>query len=103
MIERYGYRVIEHMRELVAESGELEENLCVAAHLAHVAFAGRQNEAGEIVPRYKITLASKINEEMCRKVNLGFLDYHKFRIEDYDDAETLVVDRAGRDLYLVEP
>ena len=103
MIERYGYRVIEHMRELVAESGELEENLCVASHLAHVAFAGRQNEAGETVPRYKITLASQIDEATCRKVNLGFLDYREFRIEDYeDDPDTLIVERAGRDLYLVE-
>ncbi len=104
MIERYGYRVIEHMRELVAESGELEENLCVAAHLAHVAFAGRQNEAGETVPRYKITLASQIDEETCRRVNLGFLDHNTFRIEDYNnDPDTLIVERAGRDLYLVEP
>ena len=103
LIERYGYRVIEHMRELVAESGELEENLCVAAHLAHVVFAGRQNEAGEIVPRYKITLASKIDEETCHRVNLGFLDYKKFQIEDYNAPDTLIVERAGRDLYLIEP
>ena len=103
LIERYGYRVIEHMRELVAESGELEENLCVAAHLAHVAFAGRKDEAGEIVPRYTITLASQIDEETCRRVNLGFLDRNQFRIEDYsDNPDTLVVERAGRDLYLVE-
>ncbi len=104
LIERYGYNVIEHMRELVAESGELEENLCVAAHLAHVAFAGRQNEAGEIVPRYKITLASQIDEATCRKVNLGFLDHHELSVEDFKgDPDTLVVERAGRDLYLVEP
>ena len=101
MIERYGYNVIEQMRELVAESGELEENLCVAAHLAHVAFAGRQNEAGEIVPRYRITLASQIDEAMCHKVNLGYLDFRTFNLDDYRDSETLIVDRAGRDLYLV--
>src|SRR5262249_32899301 len=51
MIEKYGYGVIERMQELVAESGELEENLCVAAHLAHVAFAGRTTDTGEVVPR----------------------------------------------------
>src|SRR5213079_2552877 len=66
MIERYGYGVIEKMQELVAESGELEANLCVAAHLAHVAFAGRTNERGEIVPRFRITLASEIDEATCR-------------------------------------
>lgn len=104
VIERYGYGVIERMQELVAESGELEENLCVAAHLAHVAYAGREIETGEVVPRYKITLASQIDEETCRRVNLGFLDYRIFRLEDYqNDPDTLIVDRAGRDLYLVEP
>jgi len=103
MIERYGYGVIEKMQELVAESGELEANLCVAAHLAHVAFAGRKNERGEIVPRFRITLASQIDEATCRRVNLGYLDPKKFRIEDYkNDLDTIIVERAGRDLYLVE-
>lgn len=104
MIERYGYGVIERMQELVAESGELEENLCVAAHLAHVAFGGRKNETGQVVPRYNIILASQIDEETCRRVNLGYLDHHTFKIEKYDnDPDTLIVKRAGRDLYLVEP
>jgi nickel-dependent lactate racemase len=104
LIEKYGYGVIDRMQELVAESGELEENLCVAAHLAHVAYAGRQNADGKIVPRYTITLASQIDEETCHRVNLGFLDYRKFDRTDYDsDPNTLIVDRAGRDLYLVEP
>jgi nickel-dependent lactate racemase len=104
LIERYGYGVIERMQELVAESGELEENLCVAAHLAHVAFAGQTSETGEIVPRFRITLASQIDGETCRRVNLGFLDHHNFNLNDYEnDPDTLIVDRAGRDLYLVEP
>jgi nickel-dependent lactate racemase len=104
LIEKYGYGVIERMQELVAESGELEENLCVAAHLAHVAYAGRKTANGEIVPRFQITLASQIDETTCRRVNLGYMDYHKFDRRDYEhDADTLIVERAGRDLYLVEP
>ena len=104
IIERYGYAAIEKMQELVAESGELEENLCVAAHLAHVAYAGRRNERGEIVPRYNITLASQIDEATCHRVNLGYMDFRTFRREDYEnDPETLIVENAGRDLYLVEP
>jgi hypothetical protein len=32
------------------------------------------------------------------------MDHRSFRREDYDhDPDTLVVERAGRDLYLVEP
>lgn len=100
-IEKFGYAPIEKVKQLVAESGELEANLCVAAHLAHVAFAGREGD--ETAPRYKITLASQIDEETCRRVNLGFLDYRNFRREDYEtDAETLIVERAGRNLYLVK-
>ena len=104
MIEKYGYGVIERMQELVAESGELEENLCVAAHLAHVAFAGRTSETGEVVPRYRIILASQIDEETCRRVNLGYMDFRTFKVKEYErDPDTLIVKRAGRDLYLVEP
>ena len=79
-------------------------NLCVAAHLAHVSYAGRRDDDGRIVPRYHITLASQIDEATCRRVNLGFMDYQQFRRADYEgDTDTLVVERAGRDLYLVEP
>jgi hypothetical protein len=32
------------------------------------------------------------------------MDHREFRRENYDsDPDTLVVERAGRDLYLVEP
>ena len=104
-IEKFGgYAPLEKVKELVAQSGELQANLCVAAHLTHVVYAGRRNENGEIVPRYKITLASQIDAETCRRVQLGFMDYQDFRREDYEnDSNTLIVEHAGRDLYLVEP
>lgn len=104
MIERYGYGEIERIKRLVAESAELQENLCVAAHLAHVAFAGRRDETGAVVQKFAITLASEIDEETCRRVNLGYLDPSEFRKGDYEtDPDTLIVERAGRDLYLVKP
>jgi len=104
-IERFGgYAPLENVKELVAQSGELQANLCVAAHLTQVAYAGRKTETGQIVPRYKITLASQVDAETCRRVNLGFMDYQKFQLADYEnDPETLIVERAGRDLYLVAP
>lgn len=102
LIEQYGYAPLEVIKELVATSAELEENLCVAAHLAHVSFAGREDASGRMIPRYEITMATGIDEETCRRVNLGYLDYRDFRREDYEaDPDTLVVERAGRDLYLV--
>jgi hypothetical protein len=89
---------------MVALSTELQANLAVAAHLAHVSYAGHRDEAGAVVPRYRITMASALDEATCRRVNLGFLDHSCFRREDYEsDPDTLVVERAGRDLYLVEP
>lgn len=100
-IERFGYQPLASVRRLVAESGgELAGNLCVAAHLTHVAYAGRADNP--LAARFQITLASRIDAETCRRVNLNYLNPADFRVEDYQrDAETLVVERAGRDLYLV--
>jgi len=102
LIEKYGYAPLDRVREMVALSSELQNNLAVAAHLAHVSYAGQRDQTGRVIPRYRITLASAVDEETCGRVRLGFMDYREFRREDYeDDPDTLVVERAGRDLYLV--
>src|SRR5215207_3078458 len=102
LIEKYGYAPLESVRDMLGVSQELQENLCIAAHLAHVAYAGRLDNAGKIVPRYRITMASGLDEETCRRVNLGYLDY---RTLDYEamrsDSDTLFVSDSGRDLYQV--
>jgi nickel-dependent lactate racemase len=104
LIKRYGYAPLEKIRELVSHSQELQQNLCVAAHLAHVSFAGRRLADGTVVPRYSITLSSAIDQDTCRQVNLSYMDPLIFHREDYEgDADTLIVEQAGRDLYLVEP
>lgn len=100
LIERYGYAPLEKVREMVNEFDELKNNLCVAAHLAHVAYAARQDTPTEA--RYKITLASQISEESCQRVGFGFLDYRKFNLADYRDEKDIFIARnAGRDLYLL--
>ena len=102
LIEKYGYAPLERVREMVEGSDELRANLCVAAHLAHVSYAGRLGADGQIEPRYRITLASAIPEEICRRVKLGFAERGSIDIEAARrDPDTLVVDKAGRDLYLV--
>ena len=100
LIEKYGYAPLESVRDMLGVSQELRENLCIAAHLAHVAYAGRTDASGNIVPRYRITMASGLDEQTCRRVNLGYLDHRTF---DYGttDSDTLVVHDAGRDLYEV--
>lgn len=103
LIEKYGYAPLEHVREMVEGSDELRANLCVAAHLAHVSYAGRVGTDGRIEPRYRITLASAIPEDVCRRVKLGFATCGSIDIDAARrEPDTLVVDHAGRDLYLLE-
>jgi nickel-dependent lactate racemase len=102
LIEKYGYAPLESVRDMLGVSKELRENLCIAAHLAHVAYAGRIDDLGRVVPRHKITMASGLDEETCRRVNLGYIDYRSFNYESLrSDADTLIVENAGRDLYQV--
>jgi len=102
LIEKYGYAPLESVRDMLGVSQELRENLCIAAHLAHVAYAGRLDQNGTVVPRYRITMASGLDEETCRRVNLGYLNYRTFDYEGMrSDPDTLIVSDAGRDLYQV--
>ena len=104
LIEKYGYAPLECVRDMLGVSQELRENLCIAAHLAHVAYAGRLDDQGKVVPRYKITMASGLDEETCRRVNLGYIDHRSFDYESLrSDPDTLIVENAGRDLYQVMP
>jgi len=103
LIEKYGYAPLERVRDMVEGSDELRANLCVAAHLAHVAYAGEKGDDGVVVPRYRITLAANLPEATCRRVNLGYLDVRTFDPRAFrDDPDTLTVENAGRDLYLVD-
>jgi lactate racemase len=93
LIKRFGYAPLERIRELVAQSPELRENLCVAAHLAHVSFAGRRLHDGSVVPPYSIILASAVDADTCKQVNLGYMSRETFRREDYaGDIDTLIVE-----------
>ncbi|HQU93363.1 MAG TPA: lactate racemase domain-containing protein [Pyrinomonadaceae bacterium] len=97
-IERFGYAPIERVREMVAASPDLARDLCVAAHLAHVAYGSQSN--GE--QRFRITLSSAISRDRCEAANLSYADPSEFDIERYrSDTDTLIVERAGRDLYVV--
>jgi nickel-dependent lactate racemase len=102
LIEKYGYAPLEQVREMVDGSDELSANLCVAAHLAHVSYGSRMAD-GKIAPRYAITLASAIPQEVCDRVKLGYATLDSIDLDAARrDPDTLVVENAGRDLYLVE-
>ena len=101
MIEEYGYAPIERVKQLVAADADLRADLCVAAHLAHVAYAGTNASAG-LEPRYRISLVSQIDEETCGRLNLQYLapqDLDMAVLEN--DSDTLIVRRAGTKLYLL--
>jgi nickel-dependent lactate racemase len=104
LIEKYGYAPLEQVREMVEGSDELRANLCVAAHLAHVSYGSRTSADGRIEPRYRITLASGIPEEVCVRVKLGYQPHASVDLAGArHDPDTLVVEHAGRDLYLTAP
>jgi nickel-dependent lactate racemase len=103
LIEKYGYAPLEQVREMVDGSDELSANLCVAAHLAHVSYGSRLAD-GKIAPRYAITLASAIPRDVCTRVKLGYAPLDSIDVDAARrDPDTLVVENAGRDLYLVGP
>ncbi|OGS44574.1 MAG: hypothetical protein A2539_01495 [Elusimicrobia bacterium RIFOXYD2_FULL_34_15] len=73
----------------------------VVAHSTHVKGIGSFENNIE-KPRVNVVLATKIPEERCRKVNLGYMNPDKIKIEDYKDKEDkgiLYVAKAGEILY----
>jgi hypothetical protein len=55
--------------------------------------------------RIQVILATGIPEQMCRKLDLGYMDPADVRIEEYQDREAegiLFVDHAGEVLHRVK-
>jgi len=77
----------------------------VVAHSTHVKGIGTYENRVE-KPRVEVILATRIREERCRKVNLGYMDPDSIRAEDYIDKEDqgiLYVKKAGEMLYRLNP
>ena len=73
----------------------------VLAHSTHVRGTGTF-ENGVERPRIEVVLATGIPEDVCRRINLGFMDPAQIRIEDYRHKEgegILLVEHAGEMLY----
>ena len=79
----------------------LSENipLGVLAHVTHVTGVGTYQNGQETL-RMKIVLASKLSEERCKAINLGYMDPNTFDLKNYEnDPDTLVIQDAGEVLY----
>jgi nickel-dependent lactate racemase len=75
--------------------------LGVLAHSTHLRGSGVM-ENGFERPNVKVTLASKISAEDCARLNLGYLDPLKVRVDEWKDKEdegVLYVPKAGEILY----
>jgi nickel-dependent lactate racemase len=73
----------------------------VLAHCVHVHGLGSY-EKGVETARARVTLATGIAPEVCRRINLGYRDPQTIRLEDYSHREedgVLLVPRAGEMLY----
>jgi nickel-dependent lactate racemase len=75
----------------------------VLAHSTHLKGLGRYDVATDVeTSRIRVTLATGISEERCRRLNLGFLDPAQVDVEGWkgrEDEGVLVVPRAGEMLY----
>jgi len=75
--------------------------LLVLAHSTHVRGSGVM-EGGVEKPNVRVTLASKISEEDCARLNLGYMDPSKVRVDEWKDREgegVLYVPKASEILY----
>lgn len=98
-IEKVGYHSLPYIQARLPEY--LSENipLGVLAHVTHVTGVGTYQNGQETL-RMKIVLASKLSEERCKAINLGYMDPNTFDLKNYEnDPDTLVIQDAGEVLY----
>ena len=101
IIDEIGY----HVRDYFLEQWEKFRRYPggVVAHSTHVKGMGTYYaDRGVEQPRIEVSLATKISEERCSRINLGYLDPATIDIESWrnrEDEGVLVVPRAGEILY----
>jgi nickel-dependent lactate racemase len=101
-IESVGY----HIREYLLAHMDRLKNVPrgVLAHLTHV--RGTGTYAGGIErPDVNLVFATSIPEDVCRRINVGYMDPRRIRLVDYKNREAqgiLFVDHAGEILHRLE-
>jgi nickel-dependent lactate racemase len=101
-IEEVGYHIREY---LLAHMDRLKHvPRGVLAHLTHV--RGTGSYAGGVErPAVNLVLASSIPEDVCRRINVGYMDPRGIRLADYmnrEDEGILCADPAGEILHRLE-
>lgn len=103
LIDEVGY----HVRDYFLKQWERFKNVpgSILAHSTHVKGMGTYDATTGIeIPRISVTLATGIPEERCRRINLGYADYHEIDPTAWKGREQegiLYVPHAGEMLYRV--
>ncbi len=99
LIKKIGYHSLPYFLKQWEKFKEVPGG--IMAHSTHVRGLGIFKNGVE-KPRIKVTLATQIPEEVCHKVNLGYMNPDDINIDDWKDREDegiLYVPKAGEMLY----
>ena len=104
LIEQVGYHVLEYFTKQEERFKDVPGT--IKAHSTHVKGDGTYDAATKTeTPRIQVTLATSIPEEICKRINQGYADYHTINPQDWEGRESegiLVVHHAGEMLYRVK-
>jgi lactate racemase len=100
-IRRVGY----HVRDYFVRQWERFSDVSklILAHSTNVRGIGTFDNGVE-APRINVTLATSIPEDVCRSVNLGYVDYRAINVPEWKRSQNddlLVVENAGQLLYRI--
>lgn len=97
IIEQIGY----HVRDYFTKQWDKYKDFPggILAHSTHVKGAG-EFEDGIEKPRITVTLATGIPEDICKKINLGYMDPDSINIDEWKNRDdVLYVEKAGEILH----
>lgn len=98
-IESLGYHVRDYFLAQMHRFQHVPKG--VLAHLTHVKGTGTYKDGLEI-PDVNVVLATGIPKELCRRINLGYMDHTALKLEEYQgrgQQGVLFVERAGEILH----
>ncbi|MCJ7693523.1 MAG: lactate racemase domain-containing protein [Sedimentisphaerales bacterium] len=97
VIDKIGYHTRDYFLKQMDKFADIPRG--VLAHSTHVKGIGTYIDGIE-KPRINVVLATKIPENLCKKINLTYANPDKINITEYEnDQQALVVHHAGEVLY----
>jgi nickel-dependent lactate racemase len=104
-LDQVGYHVRDYFVKQWDKFGHFPGG--ILAHSTHLRGIGHYDAAtAQESPRIKVTLATGISEDRCRRLNLGYADPAAINFEEWRGREAegvLFVPKAGEMLYRLKP